>query len=309
MTAWHWVVLGSVTLAVACVGVSTIGSGTEPMSESGSSGVSLGGVSAIGGSAGSVETGGASLSGTATSGGQPSEAGSGVGTAGQSEPASGGAPPSGRCELDADCDDLSPPCQECADGSYACNKAFCNAGRCAHRNETCPAGCTSDQDCLTLGLGCLACDDGTKSCPTTHCQAGKCQTSFSGCDNVDPCEGLVCGTECKQCQNGQCAAVPLYCGVDGKCEPGIPQCGSDLKCRTPEDCGDPPPNCVACGADVCAAFECVDGACVFACPANPNPECTTTLDCPPSGVCHTCPDDRCATHVCWKGNCEVACEP
>jgi hypothetical protein len=302
----RFIALGSAGLLMACGGVSTIGSGDELAGRSGSTGISSGGTK---GTDNSVGTGAAST-GASTEAGGGTGAQTSVDTAG-TDSGTGGVTRPGMCTADTDCMDDSVPCEECVDGSYACNKPFCKARKCLHSGEMCPAQCMSDEQCPALGLACTNCGDGTKSCPRTQCVSGKCQTSFPGCHNVDPCKGLACGAPCKQCSDGNCdsSLLPLYCGADGKCEPGLPQCGADVKCRTARDCKESPPECVACAADTCAGFECVDGACVLACPPNPDPQCKTTLDCPATGVCRMCPGGSCASRVCWKGNCELACEP
>jgi hypothetical protein len=299
-----FIALASAAGLAACTGgVTPIGSGDAPFGRSGSAAISDGGSKALGGDigAGAVGTGASSALGGAG-------AAAGADTGGSD---TGGAAPTGSCQNDWECPDAGP-CEECADGSYACNKSFCRAGKCMRSGEMCRAQCMFDIDCPVLGLACNDCGDGTKSCPRTQCLAGKCQTSFLGCHNVDPCDGLACGAPCKQCSGGSCDAglVPLYCGADGSCESGLPQCGADVKCRTAKDCVEAPLECVACGADSCAGFECIDGACTLACPANPDPECRTTLECPATDVCKRCPGSgACASRVCWKGNCELACEP
>ena len=301
----RWVALLSVAWLTACGGVTPIGSGDAPTAKAGSTGMSSGGMLSVGDGG----TGAGSMGAGTSLGGAGTGPNTSAGAAGK-DPGMGGITQTEGCKNDADCSDGSVPCEECADGSYACNKPYCSAGKCAHTGEKCPAGCLSERDCPVLGLACTECGDGSKSCPSTQCRLGKCVTSFPGCHSVDPCKGLACGTQCKQCADGKCDPnVPLYCGADGKCEPGIPQCGAGVKCGTPRDCGAPPPDCVSCSATTCAGYDCVDGACVFECPSNPDPQCQTTLNCPATDVCKMCADRSCARRVCWKGNCELACEP
>jgi hypothetical protein len=222
----------------------------------------------------------------------------------------GGAPPTGPCQNDVDCPAVGVPCQACGDGSYACQRNHCDSGQCVVSADTCPAGCQTERDCPTVGLACTNCGDGTRACPTTYCLQGKCQVSFPGCNNKNPCDGLVCGTQCKQCTGSGCTpGVLTYCGVDGQCEPGLPQCGRDEVCRTAADCGEPP-NCIACGTDQCAAYECgLDGFCALKCPLNPNPECKDVTNCPLTNrVCSPCfVGGGCSVEACVSGICQRVC--
>ena len=79
-------------------------------------------------------------------------------------------------------------------------------------------------------------------------------------------------------------------------------------CETAMDCGSAPPNCVACGNNTCAAFDCLQGKCVFTCPPDPDPQCKVSEDCPAmDAVCKLCPSGECAVQACLQGSCELVC--
>lgn len=298
-----WVIVGSVGTLAACGGVSDIGSGDEEP------GMGTGATSSTGakpgtGSGGAMATGGYEPG----TGAKP-----GMGSGGTI--ASGGATPGGACMTDFECavDDV---CQMCADGSVVCPKAFCSEGKCLQVGGGCATSCENDMDCPVRDIACTMCDDGSSSCPTTQCVKGQCETSFPGCGNIEPCDGQACGSPCKPCgPDGMCAPdYASYCSAEGKCVPGIPQCGMDPggdKCETAMDCPSAPPNCVACGNDTCAGFECIENKCVFACPANPEPQCMTTEDClklDNDAVCKMCPNGMCAVQACLQNSCELVCK-
>jgi hypothetical protein len=167
----------------------------------------------------------------------------------------------------------------------------------------------TDKECPVPDVSCTDCGDGTKACPTTQCLKGMCQTSYPGCGNIDPCKGLACGTACKSCgPNATCNTKELsYCSADGKCQPGLPQCADPGMCKTAKDCGAAPPECVPCGNDTCATFDCIQGSCVFACPPNPTPQCKVSEDCPMVDSCKMCSSGKCAVEACLKGSCELVC--
>ena len=296
----RWVALVSVSVLGGCGGVSAIGSGDDP-GKGGKTSISTGGTKGEG-----ANSMGASANGATTSMG----ASANVGGKDPGMPG-GGATMVELCKTDMDCGDPAAPCEPCADGSYACSKSYCDAGKCVHLGNTCATQCMIDEECPVLDVACTDCGDGTKSCPTTQCLKGTCQTSYPGCGNIDPCKGLACGTECKSCgPDGMCNTKELsYCSADGKCQPGLPQCADPGgMCKTVMDCGAPPPKCVPCGNNTCATFDCIQGSCVFACPPNPDPQCKISEDCPPiDDVCKMCPSGKCATEACLKGSCELVC--
>ena len=291
--ALKWVTLASLGLLAACGGVSDIGSGDEP-----GKGGSLG---TTGGSkgTGANATGGISMGASANVAGKP-------GTVPY-----GGESSDDLCKTDMDCRVASAPCEPCADGSYACDKTYCDQGKCKHvGGNTCPTLCMTDKECPPPDLPCTLCKDNSKACPTSNCVKGQCQTSFPGCGDIDPCKGLPCGAECKACGPNQVCDVKQasYCSAEGKCQAGLPQCADPGMCKTSMDCGAAPPKCVPCGNDTCATFECIQGSCVFACPANPEPECKVTEDCPAiDASCKLCPNGDCAVQACLHGSCELAC--
>lgn len=291
----RWVVLASVGTIVACGGVSDIGSGDEDPNGMGANGAGA-------------------KPGTGTGASEPGTgAKPGMGTGGTN--AVGGGSSAGECMSDSECAVDDGPCEVCADGSYLCPKAFCSAGKCLQVGGTCATKCENDMDCPVRDIACTDCGDGNTSCPTTQCVMGSCQTSFPGCGNIDPCAKQACGTPCKPCgADGMCAPdYASYCSAEGKCVPGIPQCGMEPggdKCETAMDCPTAPPVCVECGNDTCAGFECIANKCVFACPAQPNPnQCMTVEDCGPfDASCKMCPSGECAVPACLSGSCELVCK-
>lgn len=285
-----WITLAGLGSLAACGGVSDIGSG-DP-GKAGSVGT------AVGGSKGT----GANGTGASSMGATSNVAGKGPGTG-----TSGGGFPVELCESDMDCG--AAPCAICADGSYACDKTYCAEGKCVHVTDTCPTECATAMECPVPDIACTTCMDGTKACPSAQCLNGKCQTSIPGCGTIDPCQGLPCGSACKSCgPDGACDVMyASHCSADGKCQPGLPQCANANACKTSMDCGTPPPECVPCGNDTCATFDCIQNSCVFACPANPNPQCKVTEDCPAREVCKMCPSGKCAVEACLKNSCELVC--
>ena len=300
----RWVTLASVGMVVAaCGGVSDIGSGADPDGKAGSAN----------GTGATSSTGASSSTGATGMGAATSTGATGMGAA----PGTGGKDPGGvlpgtECATDLDCPGADAPCDTCYDGSIACYKPYCQAGgTCVNAGTTCPTKCATDKDCPVADVACSDCGDGTKACPTSQCLMGQCQTTFQGCNNVDPCKGLACGAECKACgPDGACDVMQLsYCSAEGKCQPGLPQCAEPNECKTAMDCGAPPPKCIPCGNDTCATFDCIKGSCVFACPANPDPQCKVTEDCPVIGeVCKMCPSGKCAVQACLQGSCELVCQ-
>jgi hypothetical protein len=291
MKMLRWVVLTSVgTLLAACGGgVTTLGSGDDPGPEKGgSSTMGAGGTSSIAGKGGSSSTAG-KTSGVA-----------GAGATAGSE----------LCMTDTDCTDYGAPCEPCADGSYACNKTYCDQGKCVHTRDQCNIKCSTDMDCPVPDLPCKDCGDGTVACDRAQCVMGLCQTVYPGCGGFDPCKGVGCGSPCKDCgPDGMgCTDALAYCDAGGKCTPSIPQCMDPGSCKTAMDCGTAPADCKPCGGGTCAQFQCLENKCVFACP-NPEPQCKTSEECPVIGdMCKTCPTTmKCAVQACLQGSCELVC--
>lgn len=294
--ALKWITLASLGLLAACGGVSDIGSGDDP-GKAGSLGTTTGGSKGTGANGTGANANGAS-SNVGASGKDPGTGASG-GVSGV------------ECKVDMDCGAISAPCEPCADGSYACDKTYCAEGKCVHvGGNTCPTKCATDKECPVPDLPCTLCMDGSKACPSSQCLKGQCQTSIAGCGAIDPCKGLACGAECKACgPDGVCDVKQAsYCSAEGKCQAGLPQCAAPNTCKTSMDCGTPPPQCVPCGNNTCATFDCIQGSCVFACPANPVPQCKVTEDCPAiDAACKLCPNGDCAVQACLQGSCELAC--
>lgn len=296
-----WVTLVSVAVLGACGGTSAIGSGDDP-GKSGSSSV------------GGTKSGGEGA--TANMGGKPTTTGGSSTVGGKEDPGvagTGATPGTEACKSDKDCPDYGAPCEPCADGTYACNKTYCAPeGYCVHTRDTCSTKCSTNMDCPVPDVPCEACADGSKACPSAACVKGFCETAIPTCGYDDPCKGLSCGAACKACAPGEmCDAAKVgYCNAQGTCQANVPQCGEpNGSCATAKDCGAPPPMCVACGNDSCAAFECIDKKCVFACPPNPEPECKLSTDCPAiDGKCVPCgTTDKCAVPACLAGSCELVC--
>jgi hypothetical protein len=296
-TVLRWITWVSLGTLAACGGVSSIGSGDDP----GKAGMSSGGTKGTAGNGtGAKASGGNSTGATGT--------GASANVAGSPSTTIGGATQVELCKTDPDCTGFGAPCEPCLDGSFACNKTYCDGAKCVQLGTTCPTKCASDKDCPVPDLPCADCGDGTKACPTSQCLMDQCQTSFPGCGNEDPCKGQACGAECKACTNGMCGTVASYCSAEGKCQPGLPQCADPGMCSTAKDCGAAPPKCVPCGNDICATFDCIKGSCVFACPPNPGPQCKVSEDCPAVGdACKMCPSGKCALQACLQGSCELVC--
>jgi len=305
-TVLKWVTLASLGLLAACGGVSDIGSGDGAgQGKSGSNGMAVGGGKGLGANGTGANGTGANATGANAYGGASAYGG---GSSVGASPNMPGKDPV-ECQSDMDCGPTNAPCTQCADGTYACDKSYCAGGKCVHAGNTCPSKCATDTDC-PVDTGCAVCGDGSLACPTAQCLMGQCQTTIAGCGNTDPCSGLACGAECKSCgPDGVCDTMQLsYCSAEGKCQPGLPQCADANVCKTPMDCGAPPPKCVPCGNDTCATFDCIHGACVFACPPNPDPQCKITEDCPAiDAVCKMCPNGKCAVEACLQGSCELVC--
>lgn len=299
-----WITLASVSVLGACGGVSSIGSGDDP---------SKGGTSSTAGSGKGAENTGATSMGAQSTGatgmgatGNIAGKDPGTGATGMGGTGMGGT----ECTSDMDCTDPVAPCEPCPDGTYACTRNTCVAGKCAHAQSVCSNNCMTDKDCPVPLVACTMCADGSSSCPTSQCIKGSCQTSIPGCGGYDPCKGLGCGAECKPCLDGMCDVANQlnYCNADGKCQPGVPQCADPTECKTVMDCGAPPPKCIPCGNDTCATFDCIKGSCVFACPPNPNPQCKTSEECPVIGdQCKMCQSGKCAVNACLQGSCELVC--
>lgn len=286
-----------------CAGESLIGKGNEAGAGGGDGD---GDASSMGARAGRG-AGGRSSAGAASSMGAMSSGG------GMSTPraGSGGSSSVEMCMSDSDCPGFDAPCQMCESGGTSCNKTYCLGSRCVtDMVSPCPTKCSDSDDCIGGGgMGCIDCGDGTQTCPTGECVDGFCSINMLGCQNMDPCQGLGCGAQCKQCADSSCDVMVVnYCSKDGKCQAGTPECSSGGMCNTTMDCGSPPPNCVECGDGSCAGFECIENKCVFACPANPNPECKVSEDCPVTGeMCKMCTSGKCAVQACLQGSCELVC--
>jgi len=293
------VLLGSL---VACGGTSSIGRGDPSGTNAGGAGSETRGGTGTGsgkavGSGGKTGTGATSTGGVSSGGGKPT-------------PGTGATSGSGECTSDVDCPPL--PCEACADGSMSCGKSYCSGGRCqVDLAPYCPVECADDRDCgSAANPRCIDCGDGTQSCPTGACVMGYCSINLRGCQSADPCAGQTCGAACSPCPPGSLCdlAEPYSCSRDGKCEPGAPSCAGGSACQTTMDCGTPPPTCLECRDGSCAVFECIKNACVFACPADPQPECKVSEDCPTIGeMCKECPNGKCAVQACLQGACELVC--
>jgi hypothetical protein len=285
----------------ACGVVSAIGSGEDP-TKAGS------GMTTEGGS--STQSGGKAGSGTVIGMGGSNSMGAFPGKGG-SDPGMGGVgagPGTGLCMADTDCAGFDAPCEMCPGGSVACQKTYCDGGKCVTVGDSCAAECKTEMDC-PVPDGCKDCGGKELACPAAQCLMGKCQISYPSCTTADPCKDQACGTPCKPCDaNGMCDPVmePTYCDGGGKCVAGLPTCADPGMCKTAMDCGTPPPKCVPCANDTCATFDCIQGSCVFACPANPTPECKTQDDCPQPD-CKMCPGGKCADMACLQGSCELVC--
>jgi hypothetical protein len=216
-----------------------------------------------------------------------------------------------QCTSDADCAVSLGPCELCRDGSYACPRSYCEAGRCVGTYPTCPVGnCVSDNDCPQVGAPCQVCPDGSAACPGSQCINGLCASSFPGCGGYDPCAGLACGDYCSPCppDDPTCVAVAVvtYCNAAGRCDTTPPNCSPPSGCTTKNDCPQVEA-CVPCGANTCAELECLQNKCVFTCPAQTAPECASARDCISDASCLVCADGSCATTECVNGACQRVC--
>src|SRR4051812_17788594 len=111
----RWVALVSVSVLGACGGVSAIGSGDDP-GKAGTTGMNVGGTKGEG-TAGTGK-GAESMGASATMGGA-------VGVAGK-DPGTGAQTGVEVCKNDTDCMNPGAPCEPCGDGTYSCNKVYCD---------------------------------------------------------------------------------------------------------------------------------------------------------------------------------------
>jgi hypothetical protein len=232
------------------------------------------------------------------------------GTCGPGYPDCGTVP---SCKADADCPAIGAPCQQCADGSFACPSSKCEAGQCVSVFETCQDECKTDADCPQVGAPCQKCPDGSIACPSVQCVAGQCAGSFPACKGYDPCAGKQCGDTCSLCppNDPSCAetAVVKYCDAGGQCTLNYPVCGPQQQCKADSDC--PAIElCKPCANGGCANVACVNGACGWECPPPTNPECKAKSDCPPiePALCKLCSDGSCAQTDCVNGACQLVCK-
>lgn len=288
---------------VACGGVSAIGQGEDELKVP----EQVGG--GYNGSVPMAPVGGSHSSSTAgRSSGDPIGVGGTASTAG-SAPAAGGAPAGQVCAIDADCPNYGATCEECEDGSFACDKTFCSGNKCARVANTCNIPCRYDMECSALDKECLSCGNGSYACPVGQCVAGSCQTIVPACGAFEPCKDQPCGAMCLYvCPDGDCSSnVASFCDGKGQCQQGVPQCGNNEQCTTTMDCPDTPVTCVTCDKDTCAQFDCIAGKCVFTCPLKPEPECVNNGDCAPAMECKECPSGDCASVACLQGSCALVC--
>lgn len=289
---------------VACGGVSTIGQGDDELKvpqQTGGSYIGSIPMAPVGGTQ-SSSTAGRSSSEPVGVGGTTSTAGS--------APTAGGASAGQVCAIDADCPNYGATCEECEDGSFACDKTFCSGNKCARVANSCNIPCQYDMECSALDKECLACGNGSYACPVGKCVSGSCQTIVPACSAFEPCKDQPCGAMCPYaCPGGDCSSVVAsYCDGRGQCQQGVPACGNSEQCQSVMDCPETPTTCVTCDKDTCAAFDCIGGKCVFTCPAKPEPECVVNGDCPPLDYCKTCPSSNaCAVVACLEGSCVTVC--
>jgi hypothetical protein len=187
----------------------------------------------------------------------------------------------------------------CSDGVPCAKGEVCKAGLCAApATEPGPTkDCTTKSDC---GVGktcitgtCEACGGVAGPCPCTPetaasdcasgqaCVAGSCTAPSNTCKFSSECEsGKICADG--QCLAG-CEATP--CATGFTCTLGACQPNGGTACTTDQQCGGDTPQCVA-GACVkaCAADPecgtgnfCDQGACVL--DTRPKPNCTTDSEC------------------------------
>jgi hypothetical protein len=148
--------------------------------------------------------------------------------------------------------------------------------------------------------------------PRDGCKDGVCATSFPGCSGYQPCANKACGSPCTVCDpnDKECGetAVLKYCDATGMCSPNTPKCSDPGQCTSKADCQiSVDLICKLCPGGACAEMDCVNGACQFACPPNPTPECKTALDCPVRELCKPCPNGGCAPTDCINGSCQMVC--
>lgn len=215
-----------------------------------------------------------------------------------------------RCEGNADCVKPEGPCQQCADGTYACPSASCIGGLCISSFDSCPAQeCGRAEDCSVPTAPCQPCGDGSFACPQVACEEFKCKPVIPGCSGYSPCAGKACGESCTQCAPNDPAcsetAVLKTCDANGHCTPGQAQCGH--RCQVDSDC--PAIEiCKSCPGGGCAKVACQSGTCGWECPKEPAPECTTVADCGPHiMVCQECANGKCAEWDCIAGECRFVC--
>ena len=328
-----WLVLAGISgLVSACSGTTILGTGATGTGGGGASGASGGASVGLGGSGSSVGGSGAIAGGTGAAQCAGKACGALCDDCGPQDtsctaqycaadgscrldfPVCGGQ--STDCQKDGDC--VAPGvCQACPDGSYVCPKASCNAGKCVTSSPACASECQKDNDCMASVAPCEPCSDGSKSCPTVKCVAGKCQGSAPGCPS-DPCAGLSCGASCNVCNRAEsnCGTaadvVPGYCDFNRKCQtaaigPYFPDCSGGAVCKTTDDCGVPPPECVPCAFGGCATLDCFANQCVFSCPVPVSPQCKVSSDCITDAICKQCADTSCATTECVSGSCQQVC--
>src|SRR5882672_10623030 len=120
----RWAALVSLSVLGACGGVSKIGSGDDP-GKAGSASMNVGGSKGEGLAGKGAESTGA----TASMGG-------GVAIGGK-DPGMGAEPGVELCMNDTDCENPGAPCEPCGDGSFSCNKVYCDGGKCVHTRDTC----------------------------------------------------------------------------------------------------------------------------------------------------------------------------
>ena len=323
-----------VAVVAACGGTSTLGTGDDNLGDgggkAGTSGGGQAGKGGAGGNSGSAGSGGTGGGGFEPCAGLPCGAACSLcdpkdttcvtdaairycspnGQCGLPYPVCS---PPGTCSSDSECASDTGPCQICPDGSYACPKSQCVNGQCVGSFQGCSGGgCKTDAECPAVRAPCQQCPDGSVSCPSSKCVNGSCVSGFPGCSGYQPCAGKTCGASCSQCdpKDPTCSetAVLKYCDASGTCTPNAPNCGGGGVCKTRADC--PPVTdliCRTCPGGTCAQMDCVNGSCQFACPPNPQPQCTTTLDCPVREVCKPCPGGSCAATVCLNGSCTLVC--
>lgn len=253
----------------------------------------------------------AACGGTIDSPGEGGGSGGGAGAGGSAgSGGSGGVlPDSGtiECRVAAECGtDGDPPCEPCADGSVACAKLDCVAGRCVEVFPPClpiddggvGPQCDPSTPCSAPAV-CQLCPDGVSySCAQADCIGGTCRTWFPACPSYDGGMGTVsCG------------------GFGGKGCPGLGSCvdypydGCD-PARGGADC---PGECVCNAAASCAPDMYFDSSpsvcnCVpYVTDGGTGPYCKWDGDCASGGPCQLCGDGNnysCPVAACVNGMCQ-----